>query len=331
MKQAADEIPFQDLTPELILDAIDGEGFNTTGSMMALNSFENRVYQVGVYDEYKEYDLVVKFYRPGRWTEDQILEEQHFSIELSKKEIPVVPPIKHRNKTLFERGDFLFSIFEKKGGRAPNLEDNAVLSWIGRLIGRVHAMGATSSYKHRPMMNVDEYLVKPSNYILDSDFVPSEIRDVYCHLVEQASAVITASLNSGPGIRNIRLMGDCHQGNILCRGDSLHFVDLDDSVMGPAIQDLWMLLSGDVESMRSQMTEILKGYEQFMTFDYGELTLVEPLRTLRIINYAGWLAQRWNDPAFKLAFPWFGTQRYWEQHIDHIREQLSAMQEPFAV
>ena len=246
-------------------------------------------------------------------------------------ELPVIAPIRKNQRSLFKAEHFHFSVFEKKGGRAPNLEDDSVLSWIGRLIGRIHAVSATQSFEYRPTINIEQFGRMPTRYIMENEFIPVELREPYQGLVDLALTTIDGAFDQNQDSALIRLLGDCHPGNILWMEDGPSFVDLDDAVMGPAIQDLWMLLSGDRDAMALQLRKVLMGYEQFMEFDYGQVSLIEPLRTLRIINYAGWLAQRWNDPAFKVAFPWFGSQRYWEEHLGHIREQIGLMQEGFSI
>ena len=331
MKFQAEETPYFGLGPDLILNALDHVGWKTTGKLIPLNSFENRVYQIGVYDEDLEFDVVAKFYRPGRWSQKQLLEEHRFTFDLSDFELPVVAPIRMNGESIFKAEKFQFAVFEKKGGRAPNLEDDSVLSWIGRLIGRIHAVSATQRFRSRPTISTDQFGRGPVNFILSNGFIPVDLRDTYEGLVDLALTAIDDALKGAQDSSFIRLLGDCHPGNILWMEDGPSFVDLDDAVMGPAIQDLWMLLSGDRESMAQQLRKVLVGYEQFMAFDYQQVALVEPLRTLRIINYAGWLAQRWNDPAFQVAFPWFGSQRYWEEHLGHIREQIGLMQENFSL
>lgn len=331
MKFQAEETPYFGLGPDLILNALDRVGWKTTGKLIPLNSFENRVYQIGVYDEEREFDVVAKFYRPGRWSQNQLLEEHEFTFNLSEFELPVIAPIRINQESLFKVDKFQFAVFEKIGGRAPNLEDDSVLSWIGRLIGRIHAVSATQSFRYRPSMSAGQFGREPVDFIINNGFMPAELRETYEGLVDLALTAIDGALKGAENSSFIRLLGDCHPGNILWMEDGPSFVDLDDAVMGPAIQDLWMLLSGDREAMALQLRKVLIGYEQFMTFDYQQVALVEPLRTLRIINYAGWLAQRWNDPAFQVAFPWFGSRRYWEEHLGHIREQIGLMQEGFAL
>ena len=331
MKFQAEETPYFGLGPDLILNALDRVGWKTTGKLIPLNSFENRVYQIGVYDEEREFDVVAKFYRPGRWSQNLLLEEHEFTFNLSEFELPVIAPIRINQESLFKVDKFQFAVFEKIGGRAPNLEDDSVLSWIGRLIGRIHAVSATQSFRYRPSMSAGQFGREPVDFIINNGFMPAELRETYEGLVDLALTAIDGALTGAENSSFIRLLGDCHPGNILWMEDGPSFVDLDDAVMGPAIQDLWMLLSGDREAMALQLRKVLIGYEQFMTFDYQQVALIEPLRTLRIINYAGWLAQRWNDPAFQVAFPWFGSQRYWEEHLGHIREQIGLMQEGFAL
>ena len=319
------DIPFSTLSPDLILDAIDSIGIQTDGRLLALNSYENRVYQVGVQDAAP---IVAKFYRPHRWTDEQILEEHAFVQSLFEAEIPAVAANKISGNTLFAYQGFRFSLFDKRGGRAPELDQKGVLAWIGRFIGRMHSVGAMQNFQHRPRLDIATFGEVPSRYLLNSEFIPIELKEVYRGVIAQALEGVGRCYDRVGSVDLIRLHGDCHMGNLLWTDDGPHFVDFDDSRMGPAIQDLWMMLSGKPEEMKQQLNEVLLGYEDFYDFNPQELHLVEALRTLRLIHYSAWIASRWDDPAFKAAFTWFNTQQYWQDRILELREQIAAMDEP---
>lgn len=317
---------YRDLNPDLVLDALDSIGFHGDGRFLALNSYENRVYQVGMEDGTQ---IVTKFYRPGRWSDEAILEEHAFVAELVEREIPVVPPLKMANgATLQHFGGFRFAVYARRGGRAPELSDSAALEWIGRFIGRIHAVGALREFECRPTLDIASFGEEPRDYLLSHDFLPPELVAVYRGVANQALDGVRRCFDRAGDIRHIRLHGDCHPGNILWTDAGPHFVDFDDSRMGPAVQDLWMLLSGERRDMVRQMADLLAGYEDFCEFDERELHLIEALRTLRLIHYSAWLARRWDDPAFPVAFPWFNTQRYWQDRILELREQIALMDEP---
>jgi Ser/Thr protein kinase RdoA (MazF antagonist) len=329
-----DAAPFAGLTPDLILNALDSIGLTTSGQLLALNSYENRVFQVGLENPgaVRAAPVVAKFYRPQRWTDAAILEEHAFVAELARAEVPAVAPQIINERTLHEHGGFRFAVFERRGGRAPELSDRKVLEWIGRFLGRLHAVGSTTSYRHRPSLDVETFGVEPSNFVIDAGWVPPSLLDVYRGVVRDAIAEARACFDRAGRFRRLRLHGDCHEGNLLWTDSGAqpgpHFVDFDDSRQGPAVQDLWMLLSGDRHEMQRQLSDLLAGYEDFAEFDPHELHLVEALRTLRLIHYSAWIARRWHDPAFPAAFPWFDSPRYWEARILELREQIAAMQEP---
>ena len=317
-------VPYAGLTPDVILNAIDSTGIRTDGRLSALNSYENRVYQVGVEDDLP---LVVKFYRPGRWTDAQILEEHAFTAELAEREIPAVPALVIRNSTLHAFGGFRFTLYARRGGRAPELDDPDTLEWLGRFIGRIHAVGATKPFVHRPAVDIASFGEEPRNYLLDNDWIPADLRDAYASVLHQALMGVRDCFDRAGAVRSLRLHGDCHPGNVLWTDDGPHFVDFDDARMGPAMQDLWMLLSGDRAAMTRQLSDVLAGYEDFAELDRRELGLTEALRTLRLVHYSAWLARRWEDPAFPAAFPWFHTTKYWQDQVLQLREQVAAMQE----
>jgi len=320
----ADTRPYEGLTPDAVLDALEGIGLRGDGRLLALNSYENRVYQVSLEDN--SY-VVVKFYRPARWSEAQILEEHAFGAELAEREIPVVAAQVIGGKTLHSFKGFQFAVYPRRGGRPPELEDPKVLEWIGRFLGRIHAVGATRPFKERPALDVDTFGNDPRDWLLESGLLPEDLKETWVSTVDLALDGVEDCFERTEH-RSIRLHGDCHAGNILWTHEGPHFVDLDDARMGPAVQDLWMLLAGDRATATKQLKALLDGYEQFHAFRREELSLIEPLRTLRLLHYSYWLARRWEDPAFPAAFPWFGTQRYWQDRILELREQTSAMEEP---
>jgi len=313
------------LTPDCVLNALESLGMRCDGRLLALNSYENRVYQVGIEDSSP---LVAKFYRPARWSDAAILEEHAFVQELVEREIPVVPALTLHGKTLHSFDGFRFAVFPKHGGRAPELEDRRTLEWMGRFLGRIHAIGALKPFLHRPELNIETFGVAPRDFLLAHNFIPLDLDAAWRSVAQQALDGVRHCYARAGDVKMLRLHGDCHAGNVLWTDDGPHFVDFDDSRMGPAVQDLWMLLSGERADMVRQMGDVLAGYEDFCEFDPRELHLVEALRTLRLIHYSGWLAQRWDDPAFKQAFPWFNTQRYWQDRILELREQIALMQEP---
>ena len=317
---------FFSLTPDVVLDALDSVGLHGDGRLLALNSYENRVYQVGVEDGPP---LIAKFYRPARWSDAAILEEHAFVQELVEREIPVVPPIALADgQTLHSFAGMRFALFARHGGRAPELDDSATLEWMGRFIGRIHALGALEQYRQRPTLNIQSFGEEPRDYLLQHEFVPLDLRSAYTSVLEQTLDGVRRCFERAGDVAALRLHGDCHGGNVLWADAGPHFVDFDDSRMGPAVQDLWMMLSGERADMVRQLGDLLAGYEDFFDFNPRELHLIEALRSLRLIHYSAWLARRWDDPAFPMAFPWFNTQRYWQDRILELREQVALMDEP---
>jgi Ser/Thr protein kinase RdoA (MazF antagonist) len=316
---------YERLTPDVILDAVESRGYRCDGRLLALNSFENRVYQVGL-DEGSF--LVVKFYRPERWSDAAILEEHAFALELTEREIPIVAPLKRDDETLSKHEGFRFALYPRRPGRTPELEDPDTLRWLGRFIARIHAVGALTPFEHRWTLDIETFGEKPVRFVLDNDFVPADLRATYISVVDDVLPRVERAFERAGSVRAIRLHGDCHAGNILWTGEGPHFVDLDDASTGPAVQDLWMWLSGERPSMQQQLSSVLEGYSDFHEFDPAQLWLIEALRTLRILHYAGWLAQRWEDPAFPRSFPFFNTQRYWQDQILALREQAAKLDEP---
>jgi Ser/Thr protein kinase RdoA (MazF antagonist) len=338
--------PYSRLTPDVLLNALESTGLRCDGRLLALGSYENRVYQVGVEDEAGAAGFVVaKFYRPGRWSDAQILEEHAFARELADAEIPVVAPLAFEGRTLMHAEGFRLAVFPRRGGRAPELEDGDTLEWLGRFIGRIHAVGAVKPFSVRPAIDIASFGDEPREFLLASGLIPRELLEPWKQAAALALEGVRACYARAGKFATLRLHGDCHAGNVLWipvsepgsdptrmnRGltpGGPHFVDLDDARMGPAAQDLWMLISGDRATMGRQLGHILAGYEDFAEFDDRELNLVEALRTLRLLHYSAWLARRWDDPAFPIAFPYFGTPRYWQDRVLELREQIAAMQEP---
>jgi Ser/Thr protein kinase RdoA (MazF antagonist) len=323
--------PYSRLTPDLILNALDSLGPRSDGRLLALNSYENRVYQVGVEDAQP---VVAKFYRPARWSDAQILEEHAFALELEAAEIPIVAPLEFAKRTLHEFEGFRFAVSPRRGGRAPELDDPEVLEWLGRFIGRIHAVGAIKPFALRPRLDIESFGEEPRQFLLASGLIPADIRAAWTQASQLALDGVRHAFDRAGDVAHIRTHGDCHASNVLwtpATGNNVggpHFVDLDDSRMAPAVQDFWMLVSGDRRSMGQQLGKLLRGYEDFMEFDDRQLHLFEALRTLRLLHYCAWLARRWDDPAFPLAFPWFNTQRYWQDRVLELREQVAALQEP---
>jgi Ser/Thr protein kinase RdoA (MazF antagonist) len=303
-----ENIPYQNLHPDLILNAIESIGFHCSGSLLGLNSYENRVYQIGLDDAAP---IIAKFYRPNRWSNAAILEEHQFAQELTAHEIPVVAPIITNNETLHTYENFRFALFPRFGGRTLELDNLDHLEWMGRFLGRLHAVSACRPFQHRGFLDIKSHGYEPRQFLMTHDFIPEHLKPQFDQITKEVLLKIEHCFASAGKINIIRLHGDCHAGNVLWSDTGPHIVDLDDCVMGPAIQDLWMLLSGDEYSKELQINTILEGYREFHDFNYRELSLIEALRTLRMLQYSAWLANRWNDPAFPLNFPWFNTVYYW--------------------
>jgi Ser/Thr protein kinase RdoA (MazF antagonist) len=326
--------PYQVLTPSVVLDALSGLGLAVDGRLSALSSYENRVYLAHLDDETS---VVAKFYRPGRWSEAQIREEHSFTAELVAEDIPVVGPLVLNSMSLHEArvvhdgvdGHFWFSVSPRRGGRAPELDDPAVLMWIGRLMARMHLVGERYAFSVRPALNLHTFGEQSRDQLVSQQQIAEEVQQQWLTLCDQALALVKQQMPTE--LKLLRLHGDCHPGNILWTPEGMpepgpHFVDMDDARTGPAVQDLWMLVHGDTTERRQKMEIVLEGYESVRRFDRRELQCIEPLRTLRIIHYSAWLAGRQDDPAFPMHFPWFGTSDYWRGQCDTLREQIEAMQ-----
>lgn len=319
------EHSFAGLEPGIVLDALDTLGLHSDGRLLALNSYENRVYQVGME---QGPPLIVKFYRPRRWSDEAILEEHAFALALEDSEIPVVPPLVFAGRTMHQHQGYRFAVFRRQGGRTPELDQPGTLEWIGRFMGRIHAVGARAAFAARGALDINSFGTQPREWLLAHGDLPDELHESWSGISAQALEGVAHCYERAGSLRLLRLHGDCHTGNLLWTDDGPHFVDLDDSRMGPAVQDLWMLLSGEREAMSRQLADLLAGYEDFFEFDPRELYLLEALRTLRLLHYSSWLAMRRDDPAFRQAFPWFGSVRYWQDRILELREQVALMSEP---
>ncbi len=331
------EHPYTALTPDRVMDALSELGLWPDGRLLALSSYENRVYRVHLDNAVQGIDtvvdsVVVKFYRPGRWSVAQIQEEHAFAAELVTAEVPVVAPLVLHGATLHHSGGFDFAVSPLRGGRAPELDDLDVLEWTGRFLARLHNSGAAHPFVHRPALDVAQFAQEPAEWLLRERAIPLEVQGEWRAAFDTVLPLLQSALQ-GLDEKAIRVHGDCHPGNILWTPDTgPHFVDLDDARMAPAVQDLWMLLSGERRQRTLQLSALLDGYEQLRHFDRRELAWIEGLRTLRLIHYSAWLARRWRDPIFPINFPWFGTPDYWRGQVQMLHEQIEAMQEePLAV
>lgn len=314
--------PYEALTPDAVLDAMESIGMEPTGGLTALNSYENRVYQIALEDGSF---VITKFYRPNRWSDAAITEEHTFTQGLFDAELSVVPPLRIDGTSVFHHRDFRFAVFPRQGGHPPNLENEDDLEVLARSIARLHAFGSSQPFEHRVNLNVERFGQNSRDFLLQNQFLPLEMEAAYSSITEQLLERITP-LMADTALTPIH--GDCHMGNILWRDGTPHFVDFDDCMSGPPIQDLWMLLSGERSNQTLQLNLILDAYGDFHDFDTASLNLIEPLRTLRIMYHAAWIARRWQDPAFPMAFPTFDSVNYWSNHVLALREQLALLEEP---
>lgn len=312
------EAPYANLTPDLVLDAIEACGLWPDGRLLALNSYENRVWQVGIEDAAP---VIAKFYRPGRWSDEAIREEHAFAQELMEAEIPVVAPLRFDGHSLLQHGGYRYALSPRHGGRAPSLESRDQLEWLGRLIARIHTVGARAPFAHRGRLDRDTMVRTSVRAVLDSPLLPPSLAHGYRTASARLDEAIAQRLDAVGPVHTLRLHGDCHPGNVLWTDAGPHFVDLDDARTGPAVQDLWMLANDD-----AAMRALLDGYTTLREFDDGELALVPVLRAMRQLHHAGWIAQRWHDPAFPLAFPFAAEPRWWEQHIADLHEQADDLE-----
>lgn len=319
------DLPYAGLGPDLVLDAVEAAGLECDGRLLTLNSYENRVYRVGLTDAGS---VIVKFYRPGRWSDEAIIEEHRFTFELADAELDVCAPMRREGISLHRHLGFRYALFPSLGGRAPEPGDRDSLSLLGRTLARLHNVGAIARFEHRPRLDIDRYGREPVAYLLEHDWLPAHLITAFETLSGHVLTAIEQGWQRAGPVATLRVHGDCHLGNLLERDRRIVLVDLDDAVTAPAVQDLWMLLSGDEEEQRRQLGWLLEGYGLFRDFDPCELALIEPLRALRLLHYHGWIARRWHDPAFPAAFPWFSEHGHWERLIGQLHEQLAALQEP---
>jgi len=321
---AADVKPFTGLSPGVVLDAAASVGLEADGRLFALNSYENRVYQLGS----PQGNRVLKFYRPERWTDEQIAEEHQLTAELAAAELPVAAPLTVEGRTLFTYQEFRFAAFPWMRGRPPELDAADARQLLGRSLARLHQVGAQRAFRYRPRLGMQRLGVEACRQVLAGDLLPEVLQDKYIEVSEALLERIEIAFERAAPLREIRIHGDCHLGNLLWNEQGPAFVDLDDCAMGPRVQDLWMLLAGSANDQRRQWAELLEGYTQFADFDPREVGLIEPLRALRMLHHAAWVSHRWRDPAFPRAFPWFGEPRYWEGYITDLREQREVLEEP---
>jgi len=315
--------PYDNLTPDTILAALENLGFEINGQFLALNSYENRVYQLGIEDGPP---VVVKFYRPNRWSDEAILEEHEFCYQLAEYDIPVALPLQIQQNTLHKIDGFRIAVYERKSGHAPEVDQLDELKSLGRLLGRIHSVGTTKQFQHRHKFSSQRFGHEARATVLKSGFLPDYLKESYSSVTESLLAFIDERVDGIMAPVNRRIHGDFHMGNVLANRGVFWIVDLDDCCSGPAIQDIWMLLSGEKHEKESQLVSIISGYNEFFEFDVSELRLVESLRTLRLMNYSAWLANRWDDPAFPQSFPWFDSPRHWEEHLQSLQEQLYLLQ-----
>ncbi|SNY49174.1 Ser/Thr protein kinase RdoA involved in Cpx stress response, MazF antagonist [Arsukibacterium tuosuense] len=318
---------FATLGPELILDALLQLGLDVSSGLLALNSYENRVYQFTAYPDQslQPQKYVVKFYRPERWSPQQIQEEHDFAFELAEADIPMVAPLRFDGASLLQYQGYYFAVFPSRGGRTLEVDNDEQLAMLGRFLGRMHQVGAKKTFSSRPTFSVNSHLLQSQQVLAKLQLIPDYMRPAFDTVLQQVIA--EASRQYQPG-RQIRLHGDCHAGNLFYVDQGPFFVDLDDCRTGPAIQDIWMMLSGDQQEQRLTLELMLEEYEQYCDFDPAELKLIEPLRAMRIVHYMAWLARRWQDQAFVQSFPWFATDKYWEQQCLVLKEQLALLQQP---
>ncbi|WP_367987728.1 serine/threonine protein kinase [Vibrio sp. NTOU-M3] len=313
---------FDALTPDFMWYALESIGIRAESGFLPLNSYENRVYQ---FTDEERQRYVVKFYRPERWSQAQIQEEHDFTLELVESEIPVAPPMRINGETLHHYQGYWFALFTSVGGRQFEVDNFDQLEGVGRFLGRIHKVSSRTQFQHRPTIGLHEYLYQPKEILQQSSFIPMHLENAFFNDLDLLIKALDQRWQNSSQI--IRLHGDCHPGNILWR-DGPMFVDLDDSRNGPAVQDLWMLLNGERHDKLAQLDIILEAYQEFCDFDHSELKLIEPLRGLRMVHYMAWLAKRWQDPAFPVAFPWFADAKYWESQVLAFKEQIAALDEP---
>ncbi|ENZ4141553.1 serine/threonine protein kinase [Enterobacter ludwigii] len=313
---------FQTLHPDTIMDALFEQGIRVDSGLTPLNSYENRVYQFQDEDRQR---FVVKFYRPQRWSAEQIQEEHQFSHDLLNDDVPVAAPLKFNNQTLLTHEGFYYAVFPSLGGRQFEADNIDQMEWVARYLGRIHQTGRKEDFIARPTIGIHEYLLEPRQVFETSALIPKALKDNFLNATDKLIDAVKICWRDDISV--LRLHGDCHAGNILWRDGPL-FVDLDDARMGPAVQDLWMLLNGDKAEQRMQLETIIEAYEEFSPFNSDEIVLIEPLRAMRFVYYLAWLIRRWDDPAFPRNFPWLTGEDYWRSQISTFTEQVKVLKEP---
>ena len=321
---ATDVKPFTGLSPEVVLDAAASVGLDVDGRLFALNSYENRVYQLGSTDGM----LVLKFYRPARWSDAQIDEEHVFTEEMAAAELPVAAPVRLEGRTLFKYREFRFAAFPWMAGRAPELDAPEARQIFGRTLARMHQIGARQPFLVRPKLGVRRLGWEAREQVLSGELLPEYLHARYESVSATLLERVEQTFQDAGDVRDIRIHGDCHMGNLLWNERGPVLVDLDDCAMGPRVRDLWMMLAGSGSEQQRQWSELLEGYAQFADFDFREVRLIEALRALRMLHHAAWVSHRWLDPAFPRAFPWLGEPRYWEGYLRDLIEQVEVIEDP---
>ena len=319
---------YDQLTPDTVLNAIDSvlveQGKMTSGHQMALNSYENRVYQIGIENEQP---VIAKFYRPERWSDAAIYQEHDFTLAALEDELPVIAPLVINDETLFQYEGFRFALYPRQGGQSEQIERREDFEQMGRLLARLHQTANVVDASQRPVMTPDRFAIQSRQYLLENQWIPEDLLPAYETLSKDVVDILQQRWDEHqPSLRLVH--GDLHIGNLIWYQQQPYMLDLDDCIKAPRIQDIWMMLYGERDQMMAQLSDIARGYEMFLPFPAHELPLIETLRTMRLMNYSAWLAKRWDDPAFPQAFPWFNTGRYWSEQILTLREQMAALQEP---
>ncbi len=319
---------FYNLTPETTLNAVERLGYQVTGRVLTLNSMENRVYEIEIINEDSQSPsdnfVIAKFYRPGRWSQDQILEEHQFLFDLQADDISVITPFKIDGKSLFldEKTNLSYCLFPKRGGRIPQEMTDEQLEVTGRMLARLHNTGSTKPAEHRLRIHPESFGRQNLQWLLDNKIIPPHLEESYKSRVYE---ICDLSEKLFEGQESIRIHGDCHWGNMILRDEELYFIDFDDMLMGPPVQDIWLVVPGTDQESIIRRNLLLEAYESMRHFRRDSLKLIEPLRALRYIHFTAWIARRWEDPSFQNAFPHFSENNYWDIQINDLNTQLIAI------